>query len=159
MPHDPQVIPIMRGRLVLVAERYLTARVLVTSGVRALGYPARSCPTGADTLRFLALHPAGVQCLLADLGLPDMDGGELVERARDIVPGLRVVLMAAPDHPAVEELLPGYRDVPCLTKPVSYEALATTLDQVLGPPESGPVHPPSRMQPRARRRPSGQHQG
>jgi hypothetical protein len=75
MSHDPQVIPIMRGRLVLVAERYLTARVLVTSGVRALGYPARSCPTGADTLRFLSLHPGGVQCLLADLGLPDMDGG------------------------------------------------------------------------------------
>jgi CheY-like chemotaxis protein len=158
MPHDPTVIPIMRGRLVVVAERYLTARVLVTSGVRALGYPARSCPTGSDTLRFLSLHPAGVQCLLADLGLPDMDGGELVERAVDIVPGLRVVLMAAPDHPAVE-VLPGYRDIPCLTKPVRYEALAETLEQLLGPPESEPVHPLTVLRPRPRRRPSGQHQG
>ena len=28
MPHDPKVIPILRGRLVLVAERYGTPRVL-----------------------------------------------------------------------------------------------------------------------------------
>jgi hypothetical protein len=29
MPHDPRVTPIMRGRLVLVAERYGTPRALV----------------------------------------------------------------------------------------------------------------------------------
>jgi hypothetical protein len=50
MPHDPKVIPILRGRLVLVAERYGTPRVLVTSAVRNLGYPAKACPTGADAL-------------------------------------------------------------------------------------------------------------
>jgi hypothetical protein len=44
MPHDPKVIPIMRGRLVLVAERYGTPRVLLTSAVRHLGYPARRSP-------------------------------------------------------------------------------------------------------------------
>jgi CheY-like chemotaxis protein len=75
MPHDPKVIPIMRGRLVLVAERYGTPRVLVTSAVRELGYPAKAFSTGADVLAFLKLHPGAAQCLLADLGLPDMDGG------------------------------------------------------------------------------------
>ena len=48
MPHDPKVIPIMRGRLVLVAERYGTPRVLVTSAVRASGTrprPAQTAPT------------------------------------------------------------------------------------------------------------------
>ena len=60
MPHDPKVIPIMRGRLVLVAERYGTPRVLVTSAVRNLGYPVKTCPTGADALAFLRLHADGV---------------------------------------------------------------------------------------------------
>jgi hypothetical protein len=50
MPHDSKVIPIMRGRLVLVAERYGTPRVLVSSAVRDLGYPAKAFSTGADTL-------------------------------------------------------------------------------------------------------------
>jgi CheY-like chemotaxis protein len=76
MPHDPKVIPIMRGRLVLVAERSGTPRVLVTSLARNLGYPATACSTAADALAFLTLHPDGVRCLLADVGLPDMDGRE-----------------------------------------------------------------------------------
>ena len=52
MPHDPTVIPIMCGRLVLVAERYGTPRVLVTSAVRELGYPAKAFANGADVLHF-----------------------------------------------------------------------------------------------------------
>ena len=96
MPHDPKVIPILRGRLVLVAERYGTPRVLVTSAIRNLGYPAKACTTGADALAFLTLHADGVHCLLADVGLPDMDGRELAARAVALVPGLRVVLMVAP---------------------------------------------------------------
>jgi CheY-like chemotaxis protein len=86
MPHDPKLIPIMRGRLVLVAERYGTPRVLVTRAVQDLGYPAKAFSTAADLLAFLTLRRGGVQCLLADLGLPDMDGGELAERAIDLVP-------------------------------------------------------------------------
>jgi CheY-like chemotaxis protein len=157
MPHHPKVIPIMRGRLVLVAERYGTPRVLVTRAVRDLGYPAKAFSTGADTLAFLKLHPAAAQCLLADLGLPDMEGGEVAERARDLVPGLRVVLMAAGD-PSEQALLRGYQDLPCLTKPVFRDQLAETLERLLGPPESDPGKLPSMGRPRRRQRPSGSHQ-
>jgi CheY-like chemotaxis protein len=158
MPHDPKVIPIMRGRLVLVAERYGTPRVLLTSAVRDLRYPAKAFSTGTDTLAFLKLHPGGVQCLLADLGLPDMDGGELAERARDIVPGLRLILMAAGDR-SEQALLRGYHDLPCLTKPVFRDQLAETLGRLLGPPESEPTNLPSIGKPWPRRRPSGSLQG
>ena len=157
MPHDPKVIPIMRGRLVLVAERYGTPRVLLTSAVRDLGYPAKAFSTGADVIAFLKLHPSGVQCLLADLGLPDMDGGELTERARDVVPGLRVVLMAAHGERGVAELVPAYRYLPCLTKPVFRDQLAPVLTRVLGAPAASTR--PSMGRPRTRRRPSGSHQG
>ena len=157
MSHDPTVIPLMRGRLVLVAERYGTPRVLLTSAVRDLGYPATAFSSGAEILAFLKLHPGGVQCLLTDLGLPDMDGGELAERARDLVPGLRVVLMAAGDR-SEQAFLRGYQDLPCLTKPVFRDKLAETLERLLGPPEREPGTLPSMGRPRARRRPSGSHQ-
>ena len=141
----------------LVAERYGTPRVLVTSAIRSLGYPAKACPTGADALAFLRLHPQGVQCLLADVGLPDMDGGELTERARDVVPGLRVVLMAARGERGVAELLPAYRYLPCLTKPVFRDQLAAALERVIGPPPAEPSTRASMGRPRSRRRPSGSH--
>ena len=82
MPHDPKVIPIMRGRLVLVAGRYGTPRVLVTGYARSLGYPARSCSSASEALAFMTRHRMGVQCLLTDLDLPDMDGVALAELAR-----------------------------------------------------------------------------
>jgi CheY-like chemotaxis protein len=151
MPHDPKVSPIMRGRLVLVAERYGTPRVLATGTVRHLGYPAKAFATAADVLAFLRLHRNGVQCLLTDLLLPDMHGRELIERARVIVPGLRVVLMVAPDQPS-------YRDLPFLTKPVLRDRLAETLQELLGPPEHDPGSPPSMGRPRARRLRSGRHE-
>ena len=153
MPHDPKVIPILRGRLVLVAERYGTAPVLVTSAIRHLGYPAKACPTGADALAFLTLHPDGVQCLLADVGLPDMDGSELAARAVEINSGLRVVLMVAPG--TVQQ--PGFRGLPCVTKPVFRDRLAAMLVQLLGPPAREPNPRASMGRPRSRRRPSNSH--
>jgi CheY-like chemotaxis protein len=157
MPYDPQVIPITRGRLVLVAERYGTPRVLVTSAVRNLGYPAKACSTAADALAFLTLHPDGVQCLLADVGLPDMHGRELAARALAIVPGLRVVLMVSPGDDAVQRPLPGFGGLPCVTKPVFRDRLGAMLADLLGPPVREPSRRPSMGRAR-RRRPSGSHQ-
>jgi CheY-like chemotaxis protein len=88
---------------------------MVTSAVRDLGYPVKAFSTGADVLAFLKLHPGAVQCLLADLGLRDMDGGELAERAVDAVPGL-LVLMAAPGDPAEQALLRGTRTIPVISR-------------------------------------------
>jgi CheY-like chemotaxis protein len=104
--HDSTVIPIMRGRLVLVTERFGTPRVLVPSYVRALGYPAKPCSTGTEAPSFLSLHPAAFSAS-GDLSLPDMDGGEVIEPALDLVPRLRVVVMVAPGDQAVADLLPG----------------------------------------------------
>jgi CheY-like chemotaxis protein len=113
--------------------------------------------SGTDVLAFLTLHPLGVQCLLADLSLPDMDGRELAARARDLVPGLRVVLMAAPGE-SDQALLRRSQDLPCRTKPVFRDQLAETLQRILGPPASEPGTLPSMGRPRSRRRPSGSHQ-
>lgn len=159
MPHasDPRVIPIMWGRLVLVAERYGTPRVLVTSAIRSLGYPAKACPTGADALAFLRLHPDGVQCLLADVGLPDLDGRALAARALALVPGLQVVLMVGPDDTSGQGPVSAFRGLPCVNKPVFRDRLAHLLAELLGPPATEPSGRPSLGGPRSRRRPSGSH--
>jgi CheY-like chemotaxis protein len=159
MPHasDPNVIPIMRGRLVLVAERYGTPRVLVTSAIRSLGYPAKACPTGADALAFLRLHPEGVQCLLAEVGLPDVDGRELAARALALVPSLKVVVMVGPDDTSGQGPVSAFRGLPCVNKPVFRDRLAPLLEELLGPPAADPRERPSMGQPRSRRRPSGSH--
>jgi CheY-like chemotaxis protein len=96
-----------------------------------------------------------VRLLLADLAMPLMDGGELVERARDLDPTLRAVLMAESSEAETNELLAGYRDLPVLTKPVGFSDLYGCLRELLGPAPTAASRPP---RPRSARRSSGRHE-
>ena len=151
LPFDP---------LVLVVDDELTPRSIVARMVRSLGYRARSCQSGLAALRYLKARPGEVRLLLADMGMPRMDGGELAERAKDLDTGLIVALMADTRDPHARELLSGYPDFPFVPKPVSFDDLAEKLERLLGIPAQ-PTTPPrsmERVQRRLRRRPSGSHQ-
>ena len=129
---DSHILPMTPGPLALVVDDEATHRDAVAQMVQALGYQARSCSSGPAALRFLAAFPLEARVLLADLGMPGMDGGELVERARDLDPSLAVVLMASPDEAETRELLPGYRDLPILWKAITLPELARKLHDVVG---------------------------
>jgi CheY-like chemotaxis protein len=100
---DVKILPLNPGPLVLVVDDEARPRSTITRMVASLGYQARSCHDGRAALRFLKAHPREVRLLLADLGMPHMDGGELAERAKDLDPRLIAVLMADPE------------DVSCMT--------------------------------------------
>jgi CheY-like chemotaxis protein len=142
------------GPLVLVVDDEPASRSAVCRMVRGLGYRVQACGSGREALRYLEAHPREVKLLLADIAMPRMDGGELVERARDLDPGLRAALMARAGEGQAEELLAGYRDLPTLTKPVGFSELYGRLREMLGPPAISPA----RAQPRKSRRPSGRHE-
>ena len=146
--------------LILVVDDELTPRSIVARMVRSLGYRARSCQSGLAALRYLKPRPGEVRLLLADLGTPRMDGGELAERAKDIDASLIVALMADTRDPYVRELLSGYRDLPFVPKPVSFDDLAEKLERLLGilAQATSPPRSMERARHRLRRRPSGSHQ-
>ena len=86
-----------------------------------------------------------------------MDGGELVERALDLDPTLRVLLTVDRDNPDAVELHAGYHDFAWVPKPITFTALANRLDELFGrrpaPSYASPIGPPVRTWRR-----SGQHQ-
>jgi CheY-like chemotaxis protein len=142
------------GPLVLVVDDEPEARSTLSRMVRGLGYRVQACAGGREALVYLEAHRREVWLLLADLAMPSMDGGELVERARDLDPTLRVALLAEPGEPELAELLAGYRDLPVLTKPVGFSDLYARLRELLGPPAISP----RQARPRSSRRPSGRHE-
>jgi CheY-like chemotaxis protein len=158
LSEDAKLLPL--DPLVLVVDDELTPRSIVARMVRSLGYRARSCQSGLAALRYLKARPGEVRLLLADLGMPRMDGGELAERAKDVDAGLTVALMADTRDPCVRELLSGYGDLPFVPKPVSFDDLAEKLERLLGIPAQPTSLPRSmeRARQRLRRRPSGSHQ-
>jgi hypothetical protein len=93
------------------------------------------------------------------MGMPGMDGGELVERALDADPRMRAILMVDLEDRGTSEILAGYRDLPILVKPVRFPDLYGSLVALVGPPRHGAV-PASVSAPsqRARKRTSGHHE-
>ena len=148
------------GPLVLVVDDDQPERVAATRMVRGLGYPARSFRQGRDALEFVLRHPQVARVVLADLGMPLMDGGELVERIVDADRTVRAVLMVDPRDPTAAELREGYRDVASLQKPLRFADLYAVLTALVVPPPHGvEPHPVSitAASPWTRRRSSGQH--
>lgn len=143
--------------LVLVVDDELTPRSIVARMVRSMGYRVQSCQSGAAALRYLQEHPGTVRLLLADLGMPRMDGGELAERAQDLGQRLRIALMASHHDPHVGDLVAGYADLPFLRKPVGFGELADLIQRLVGPPVPAAPWPPSVRRSGASRRISGQH--
>lgn len=140
-----QLFPVSYTPRVLVVDDEPTPRSGLCRMVRGMGYEVHAVGDGREALRYLQQHPGEIRLLLADVVLPLMDGGELAERARDLEPGIRVVLMASSPRGAVADLLSGYRDLPLLEKPVAFSRLYELLVEQLGPSR------PIRFRARARR--------
>ncbi len=130
MSHDVRPRLSSRGPLVLVVDEELTRRSILSRMIRAFGYSVRNCATSREALQFLRDHPREVRLLIADLMLPGMDGGELVERARDLDPTVRVLLTVDTDNPGAVELHTGYHDFAWVRKPITFSALANRLDEL-----------------------------
>ena len=128
------IAPLRTGPLILVVDDDQPDRIGATRMVRGLGYPARSFRQGRDALQFVERHPQVARVLLADLGMPVMDGGELVERVLDADPTIRAALLADLRDPAAADLLQGYRDLPILHKPLRFAELYGVLTRLAGLP-------------------------
>jgi CheY-like chemotaxis protein len=147
---DPLPLALFRPPIVLVVESRAAARSTTSRLVRALGYDARVARDGQQALRVLLQYPSLHQLVLANILLPDMDGGELAERVGAQRAGTRVALIAeyAPIGKAAA-VIAAHPDVPVLRKPFGFRELYEVLCPLIGPPRaavplSGRATPPRR---------------
>ncbi|MGE5827089.1 MAG: response regulator transcription factor [Micromonosporaceae bacterium] len=124
---------------VLVVEDDRELRELVRRYLERAGHPVQTTGSGADALA--ALDAGGIELMVLDLGLPDVDGLEVLAAARDArtVP---VVVLTARSH--VEDRIDGLRRGAddYVTKPFSPTELVLRVEAVLhrarGPAVNGP---------------------
>jgi CheY-like chemotaxis protein len=73
-------------------EQHLSIRKVV---LETRGYRVVACNSGREALQQFKDHRAGVDLVLTDLHVPDVDGVELIERIKDISPNTPAVLLSA----------------------------------------------------------------
>src|SRR5690606_5029194 len=76
--------------VILVVEDDPGVRGYSTESLRELGFSVLEAPDGPAALRILERHPE-VQMLFTDVGLPGINGKELVDQARVRRPGIKVL--------------------------------------------------------------------
>lgn len=134
---DPLPLALFRPPIVLVVESRTAARTATSRLVRALGYEARAVKDGRQALRMLAEYPTLHQLVLANIVLPDMDGGALAEQIAAADPRTSVVLVAeyAPIGKAAA-VLAAHPSVPVLRKPFGFREIYEVLCPLIGPPRA-----------------------
>jgi two-component system cell cycle response regulator CpdR len=147
---DPLPLALFRPPIVLVVESRTAARSVTSRLVRTLGYDARVARDGNQALQMLLQYPSLHRLVLTNILLPDMDGGELAERAGAQEVGTRVAFIAeyAPIGKAAA-VIAAHPGVPVLRKPFGFRELYEVLCPLVGPPRaalplSGRATPPRR---------------
>jgi CheY-like chemotaxis protein len=129
--------PLARGsETVLVVEDEDDVRAYSCETLRDLGYDVLEAPDGMVALRILEERPE-VALLFTDVGLPGkFNGRQLADEAKRRRPELRVLFTTGYARNAIVHdgrLDPG---VQLLTKPFTYDALASKLRDLLDPRRS-----------------------
>jgi CheY-like chemotaxis protein len=116
---------------VVVVEDDESVRELVRLMLSNRGYDVLAAVDGEEAARLCAEHPGGVQLLLTDVVMPEVNGRVLAERLGALFPGLRILFMSGYSDEAVVRhgiIRPG---TAFIEKPFSEGSLARKVREVL----------------------------
>lgn len=114
----------MNKPLILVVEDDSSVRNLITTTLKAHDYRYLTAPSGASAILEASSH--NPEIILLDLGLPDMDGVEVIKKVRTWSNMPIIVISArSEDTDKIDALDAGADDY--LTKPFSVEELLARL--------------------------------
>ncbi|WJR80004.1 ATP-binding protein [Bradyrhizobium sp. NP1] len=120
----------LKSELILVVEDEERVRVVSVEALRDLGYSVVGAANPAEALQLLE-SGLGVSLLFTDVIMPAMSGSELADRARDQVPGLKVLYTTGYTRNAITHngfLDPG---TSLLSKPFTVDELAMKVRHIL----------------------------
>jgi PAS domain S-box-containing protein len=115
--------------VVLVVEDESIVRLLVVEVLEELGYRALEAPNGAAALRILQSNQR-IDLLVADLGLPDIDGHQLADVGGAKRKGLKVLFMTGyAEQAAGNSFLE--RGMEIIVKPFAMDVLASRIRDLI----------------------------
>jgi PAS domain S-box-containing protein len=114
---------------VLVVDDEEPLRTLFSRFLERLGQVAVIATDGRIALDLL--EHERFDLLITDLGMPDMSGRQVAQRARALCPGLPIILTTGWGETMTPEKLAEMRVAALLSKPFTFDELTATLEQTL----------------------------
>ena len=122
-------VPRGQGETVLVVEDDPTVRMLVVEVLEELGYRYLEAADGPSALALMDMPR--IDLLVTDVGLPNMNGRQLAEIARQRRPGLKVLFITG--YAETAAVRGGFLDpgMEMMTKPFALDALGAKIRQLI----------------------------
>ncbi|HEV7283793.1 MAG TPA: ATP-binding protein, partial [Kaistia sp.] len=127
---DGALVPAGAGERVLVVEDDPSVRLLVVEVLQDLGYSAVEA-INADMAMAKLRQNGAIDLMISDVGLPGMNGRQLADVARDILPGLKVLFITGYAANAVNKDAFLADGMDMITKPFNLEQLALKIREML----------------------------
>jgi hypothetical protein len=132
---SPPVDAVTRGagETILVAEDDVGVRSYVVETLRELNYFVLEADGATAALAIITQAGLRIDMLLTDVVMPGMNGRELADRARGVMPNIRVLFMTGYSQDAIVhggQLAP---DIELIEKPFHGESLAARVRTILDP--------------------------
>lgn len=114
---------------ILVVDDEKSIREILSRTLAASGFTVKSVSSGPDALEMI--HQEHFDLMITDLLMPEMPGNELIEKAREILPDLIVIVITAHAtvETAVKALQQGAYDY--ITKPFKPEIMIPVIERGL----------------------------
>jgi putative nucleotidyltransferase with HDIG domain len=114
---------------ILIVDDDPTIRDLLTEGLSESGYRVTAAGDGAEGLA--ALSRNGFQLVVSDIDMPEVDGVQLLQRAKEIRPDVEVIMLTGvvDVETAIQSMRLGACDY--LTKPFNLAEVRITVERAL----------------------------
>ena len=108
-------------------------RGYVVEALRELNYAVMEADDAAAALAIITQADLRIDLLLTDVVMPGMNGRELANRARGVMPNIRVLFMTGYSQDAIVHQGRLDPDIHLLEKPFRRETLAVRVRAILDP--------------------------
>jgi PAS domain S-box-containing protein len=135
---DKALRPSPGNETILLVEDNEDVRVMVCEMLRVQGYNVIAAQDQKQAISICAQTERHIDLMLTDVVMPEMSGPELATRIRSIRPSLPVLYMSGYAQDKFESYARNKEAFEFIQKPLTPEALATKVREVLETPKNGP---------------------
>ncbi|MDI1300828.1 MAG: PAS domain-containing protein [bacterium] len=130
------------GRVLLVDDD-ASIRMVCQELLRRRGFSVTCAAGGAEAIALLSDGAPSFDCVILDLTMPGIDGGEVFRFLRERHPALPVLLASGYDHAEVMRRIPASGNTAFISKPWSIESLFNAIALLLPLQDQGEAATPA----------------
>ena len=121
-----------RGTILLVEDEE-GLRALNARGLASRGYTVLEAGNGVEAMKMLEERGGGIDLVVSDVVMPEMDGPTLLGEMRKRNPGLKMIFVSGYAEDAFEKSLPENQQFSFLPKPFTLSQLVAAVKETMAP--------------------------